>query len=272
MIHSAITICLVPEAQGGPFVFAKSLAEGCARAAALEFDAVEIFPRAADDLNAKEIKQLLQKHNLKLAAMGTGAGWLAHQLRLTDPDAGVRARARAFIGAIIDLAGSFSAPAIVGSMQGRSEGSVTREQAFTWLREAFEQLGPRAHAHGVPLLLEPLNRYETNLVRSVADGLELLQPLKTRNVQLLVDLFHANIEERSIAGALRLAGDQLGHVHFADSNRQAMGFGHTAMDEISEALTEIGYRGYVSAEIFPLPDPDTAARQTMKSFRQWFRD
>jgi sugar phosphate isomerase/epimerase len=272
MIRSAITISLVEEARGGPFVYANGLADGCARAAAAGFEGVEIFPRSAEDLNARELKQLLQRHGLKLAAMGTGAGWVAHRLRLTDPDPTVRARARAFVAAIVDFAGSFDAPAIIGSMQGRSEEGVSREQAFAWLREALEQLAPRAHAHGVPLLIEPLNRYETNLVRSVADGLELLQPLQTRNVKLLVDLFHANIEEVSITGALRLAGPQLGHVHFADSNRQAIGFGHTDLTGVPEALAGIAYDGYVSAEILPLPDPDTAAAQTQQSFRRWFRD
>lgn len=271
MIHSAITLSLVPEARGGPFVFWDDLTAGCAKAAALGFDAVEIFPRSADELNAKQLKALLQQHKLKLAAMGTGAGWLVHKLRLTDPDAQVRARARAFIASIIDFAGGFGAPAIVGSMQGRSEGDVSREQAFAWLREALEQLGPRAHALGVPLLFEPLNRYETNLVRSVAEGLELLKPLRTKSVKLLVDLFHANIEEVSLAEALRLAGHDLGHVHFADSNRQAVGFGHTDFAPIAEALQQLGFKGYVSAEILPLPDSDAAAGQTMAAFRQWLR-
>ena len=271
MIHSAITISLVPEARGGPFVFWDDLAASCAKASDLGFDAVEIFPRTTEALNAKELKGLLQRHKLKLAAMGTGAGWVVHKLRLTDPDAQVRARAQAFIGGVIDFAGGFGAPAIVGSMQGRSEGEVSKDQAFVWIREALEQLGPRAHALGVPVLFEPLNRYETNLVRSVAEGLELLKPLRTKNVKLLVDLFHANIEEPSVAEALRLAGHDLGHVHFADSNRQAVGMGHTDFGPISEALQQIGFNGYASAEILPLPDGDTAARQTMASFRQWFR-
>jgi sugar phosphate isomerase/epimerase len=271
MIHSAITISLVPEARGGPFVFWDDLASGSAKAAAFGFDAVEVFPRSTDDLNAKELKRLLKQHKLKLAAMGTGAGWVVHKLRLTDPDAKIRAQARAFVSSVIDFAGSFGAPAIVGSMQGRWEGSVTREQAFDWLREHLEQLGPRANALGVPLLFEPLNRYETNLVRSVAEGLELLKPLRTKNVKLLVDLFHANIEEASITDALRLAGSDLGHVHFADSNRQAVGLGHTDFSPIAEALAGIGFNGYVSAEIFPLPDSDTAAKRTITSFNKWFR-
>ncbi len=77
-----------------------------------------------------------------------------------------------------------------------------------------------------------------------------------------------NIEEPDISQALRDAGSKVGHVHFADSNRQAVGFGHTEMSSILEALGEIGYEGYLSAEIFPLPDPETAARQTIESFRQ----
>jgi sugar phosphate isomerase/epimerase len=96
--------------------------------------------------------------------------------------------------------------------------------------------------------------------------------MRSKNVKLLVDLFHANIEERSIASGLRLAGAQLGHVHFADSNRQAIGFGHTDLNPIVEALSEISYKGYVSAEILAVPDPDAAAARTMASFKKWFRD
>jgi sugar phosphate isomerase/epimerase len=270
MIRSAITISLVPEARGGPFVYSDDLPSACAKAAALGFDAVEIFPRSPQELNVKELAGLLKRDGLKVAAMGTGAGWLVHQLRLTDPDAAGRSRACAFVSGILELAGSFNAPTIIGSMQGRAQ-DHTREQAFAWLQEALAELGPRAQALGVPLLLEPLNRYETNLVRSVSEGLELLKPLPPRQVKLLVDLFHANIEEVSIADALRLAGPDLGHVHFADSNRRAIGLGHTDLTPIVEALREITYEGYVSAEILPLPDSETAARQTMTSFRQWFR-
>jgi len=268
MIQSAVTISLVPEARGGPFVFWDDLAAGCARAKSLGFDAVELFARSVDELNAKTFRRLLEVNQLKLAAMGTGGGWIVHKLRLTDPDATVRRRAQQFVGAIIDFAGSFGAPAIIGSMQGRWEGAVTRADALGWLREALEQLGPRAHALGVPLLFEPLNRYETNLIRTVNEALELLRPLRTKNVKLLCDLFHMNLEESSIADALRRAGPLVGHVHFADSNRLAVGFGHTDVPPVLRALADIGYSGYLSAEILPLPDGDAAAAQTMASFRK----
>jgi sugar phosphate isomerase/epimerase len=270
-MHSAVTISLVPEARGGPFVFWDRLAEGCARAAELGFDAVEVFPRSAEDLDARELKSLLQAHRLKLAAIGTGAGWVVSKLRLTDPDRGIRRTARDFAGALIDLAGGFGAPAILGSMQGRWDPPGTRDQALAWLGEALEQLAPRAHALGVPLLLEPLNRYETNLLNRVDDALAFLANLRTQNVKLLCDLFHMNIEEANIAEALLRAGPKLGHVHLADSNRQAAGFGHTDMASVAAALRTIGFTGFLSAEILPLPDGPAAAGQTIRAFRSHFK-
>jgi sugar phosphate isomerase/epimerase len=271
MFRSAVTLSLVPEAKGGPFVFWEGLDPGCAQAAALGFDAVELFARSVDELNALELSRLLERHGLRLAAMGTGAGWLVHQLRLTDPDANVRAKARAFIADIIDFAGGFGAPAIIGSMQGRSGGTVERNQALAWLAEALEQLGPRAHARGVPLLIEPLNRYETNLLNTVADGLSLLNSLRTNHVRLLCDLFHMNIEEADIAASLLAAGDRVGHIHFVDTNRCAMGLGHLASEPIVSALRAIHYQGYLSAEILPSPDSVGAARQTIHAFRHWLK-
>ena len=71
-----------------------------------------------------------------------------------------------------------------------------------------------------------------------------------------------------MAESIRLAGPKIGHVHFADSNRQAIGFGHTQMESVIAALREIDYDGYLSAEIFPHPDATGAATQTIKAFRE----
>jgi len=270
MIQAAVTISLTPEARGGPFVFWDDLAAGCAKAAELGFSAVEIFPRAAEEIQARRLKQLLRRHRLKLAAVGTGAGWLLHKLSLTNRQSRIRREAQQFIANIIDFAAGFGAPAIIGSMQGRVENHTTREQALTWVREALEQLGERALQRRVPLLFEPLNRYETNLLNRVADALSLFASLETKNVKLLCDLFHMNIEEASVPAALRAAGKHLGHIHWADSNRQAIGFGHTATTPIVKALRAIDYAGYISAEILPLPNSEAAARQTMKSYRTCF--
>lgn len=267
-IRSAVTISLVPEARGGPFVFCDDLKRGCARAAALGFDAVEIFPPSADALKIRDLRALLKRHRLQLAAMGTGAGWLKHRWSLTSPDSAIRAQARDFIADIVDLAAACAAPTIIGSMQGRVEGAVTRRQALQWLAEGLAALGKRAGALGVSLLYEPLNRYETNLFNRAEDAAAFLTRRKIHHVKLLCDLFHMNIEETSIPATLRAVARQVGHVHFADTNRHAMGFGHLDAAAIVKALRDIGYEGYLSAEVLPLPDPETAARQTMRAFRQ----
>ncbi len=266
-MKSAITICLVPEAKLGPFVFHEGLADGCARAAKHGFDAVEIFPPAANAIDIADLQSLLDHHGLKVAAIGTGAGWVLHKYSLTSPDAENRAKAREFISAIIDLAGGFGAPAILGSMQGRYDAPVTREQALGWLADSLEELGEQAAQHRVPFLYEPLNRYETNLFNRQGDAANFLRSLRTRNVKLLCDLFHMTIEESDLAATLEVCGPLVGHVHFADSNRRAIGMGHTPPEPIVQALKKIGYTGYLSAEILPLPDADTAAIQTITSFR-----
>ncbi|MBX3746015.1 MAG: sugar phosphate isomerase/epimerase [Verrucomicrobiae bacterium] len=266
----SVTVSLVPEARGGPFIFHGDLDVACARAAELGFHAIELFPPGADALDARLLRQVLHRNRLALAAVGTGAGWVTQGLSLTDPDPAQRTRAQAYVASIVDFAGAFGAPAILGSMQGRALGEVTRGQALEWLAQALEQLAPRAHAHGQPFLLEPLNRYESNLLNTVEQALTFLATLHSRNVRILADLFHMNIEETSIPAALERAGEILGHVHFADSNRTAVGGGHTAMAPIIEALRAVGYRGYLSAEVFPLPSPEEAARQTIESFRRWF--
>ena len=267
-MRSAVTVSLVSQAKGGPFIYWNGLADACERASALGFDAVEIFPPAANALDIAELQGLLDHHKLNVAALGTGGGWVIHKWTLTHPDADIRKQAREFIRAMIDVAGGFGAPAIIGSMQGRWEGNITREQALEWLGLALNDLGEHAATHGSALLYEPLNRYETNLFNRLGDTAAWLRTWKTSNVLILADLFHMNIEETDIAGALREAGPLVGHVHFADSNRRAIGMGHTAIAPIIAALRDIGYKGYLSAEIVPLPDSDAAAKQTIESFRK----
>jgi sugar phosphate isomerase/epimerase len=268
-VKSAITVSLVPQARSGPFVFHDGLEDACIAAAKLGFDAIEIFPPNASAIDRTGLRTLLDRHELAVAAIGTGAGWLLHQWTLTHPEASIRREAREFIRAIVDLAGGFDAPAIIGSMQGKAEGEVSHEQAVAWLAEALEDLGEHAAKCGQPLLYEPLNRYETNLFNRVEPTAQFLRGLKTTNVRILADFFHMNIEEADLVEAIEAGGALIGHVHFADSNRQAIGFGHTLVEGALEALDEAGYTGYLSAEIFPLPLPLIAAQQTITSFHHY---
>ena len=269
-MRSAVTVSLIPEARGGPFVFWDDLPLACEKAARLGFDAVEIFPPSFSAVEPGFVRPLLERHGLKAGAMGAGGGWIKHKLTLTSPDAAVRAKARDFVRSIVEAAGAVNAPAIVGSIQGRWGDGVSRETALDWLSDALNDLAGHARTLGVPLLYEPLNRYETNIVNTVADGAALIRSLKTKNVKLLADLYHMNIEEADLAAAIQGAGDVIGHVHLADSNRRPAGNGHTDFDAIAAALRDVQYAGYLSAECLPWPDPDAAAAQTMRAFRQSF--
>ena len=142
------------------------------------------------------------------------------------------------------------------------------------LRGGWIELGEQhARNHGVPLLYEPLNRYETNQANTLADGVRLLQSLSTTNVRLLADLFHMNIEDADLAASIRAAGPAIGHVHFVDSNRRPAGMGHLdyAPNRHRAArrhrLRSLPVRGGGLA----LPDSETAAKQTIDTFRRWFR-
>lgn len=268
-MKSAITVSLVEEARGGPFVFWDGLADACERAAALGFDAIEIFPPSTEAVDAADVKPLLERHGLQVAALGTGAGMVKHKLSLTDADSAHRRKAREFVKQIIDKAGEFGASAIIGSMQGRWGADTDKATALGYLGEALAECGSHAAQYGVPLIYEPLNRYETNLCNTVADGVALLESLQCKNVVLLADLFHMNIEEQDIADALRSGGNHIGHLHFVDSNRRPTGMGHMDYAPIAAALRDIGYDGFACAEAFPYPDSQAAAEATMAAFQKF---
>jgi sugar phosphate isomerase/epimerase len=272
MIRTAITCSLVAEAKAGPFVYHEGLTKAFESAAQHGFDAIEIFAPAADAVDDDELKRLISKTGLSVAAVGTGAGMIKHGLSLCDADSAIRARARLFIRSMIEFGAKWKAPAIIGSMQGKWGGEVSRDCALNMLGESLEELGKCAAARDLPLFYEPLNRYETNLLKTVGQSVDFLRGLRCDNVQLLADLFHMNIEEADVAQAIRAGQGFIGHVHFVDSNRLAAGLGHTDFGPIISALQDIQYQGYLSVEAFPLPDADTCAKKTMETRRRFFPD
>lgn len=271
MIKSCVTIALVPEIKSGPWIYWHDLESSLAHASFLGFDAVELFTANAGVLDVAETKLLLEKYKLELAAVGTGAGKVIHGLTLTDPDANVREEAIEFIGSMIKLGAAFGAPAIIGSMQGNAISAVDRDQAMNWLAEGLTYLGKHAASLGVKLIYEPLNRYETNLINTLEDGVHFLKSRQIQHVGLLADLFHMNIEEADMSASILASGDFVTHVHYADSNRRPVGNGHSDFKGVAEALKNINYEGYISAEAFAWPNSEAAATQTMQSFNKYFK-
>ncbi len=151
-----------------------------------------------------EVQSLLNKYGLRLAALGTGAGWLRKQLSLTSSDSAVQQQAFDFIASIIDVAGQLGVPAIIGSMQGRAASAAERPACLELLGQQISRLAQRAGERcGVPLLIEPLNRYETNLLNEVIETASWIKSLPTTNLKILADLFHMNIEEADMAQSIR---------------------------------------------------------------------
>jgi len=269
MIKSSVTISLVPQAKGGPFVF-WDLHTGCKKAAQLGFDAVEIFAPTPDAVDKAALAEILKRNNLELSALGTGAGYVLHKLSLTDSDEAGRREAIDFVKGFVALAGGFGAPAIIGSMQGVITEPAERAAVVHRLGEALKQLADCAARFDVPVLFEPLNRRETNCFNRLEEAGELIESLDCGNIKLLADLYHINIEEESVGDAIRENGEFIGYVHLVDSNRRAAGFGEIDFSEVAGALCDIGYDGFASAEALPWPDSEAAAGRTMETFRKYF--
>ncbi len=269
MIQSAVTISLVYQAQGGPFIFKDDLHGSMRRAAEIGYDAVELFLPGPDHISPGSIQAILSETGLKIAAVGTGAGMVIHHLSLTDPEPSRRRRAIDYVTSMIEFGATFGAPAIIGSMQGRWNECSRKESALEHLTSSLQELSSVAKKNHVPLIYEPLNRYETNLCNTLSGGVHLIESGGLENVLLLADLFHMNIEETHLKNAILNTGRHLGHVHFVDSNRRPAGNGHLDFGPIISALREIHYDGYLSAEAFPWPDSETAAQTTMRTFRRF---
>ena len=272
MIKSSVTISLVPSLAGGPWIYWEDLKTSIPKAKTTGFQGIELFTASADAVDSKMLSELLSEHDIELAAVGSGAGRVLHGLYLTHPEMTIRNKAITFIKEMIDFGGPFGAPVIIGSMQGLLDKQTDPEKSFSWLAEGLTDLANHAATYGVKLIYEPLNRYETNIFNRSGDAVSFIKDRNIENVVILADLFHMNIEEESIPETIREAKDYIGYVHFADSNRRPMGMGHTNMAEIAQVLKDIGYDGFVSAEAFAYPDPDSAARQTIKAFNQYFNE
>lgn len=249
--------------------FKGDLAANLARIAQLGYDGVEVSIRDPRQVDTESLLRLAQSHGLGIPAIGTGQVWGEEGLSFTDPDPAVRRAAIERIQSHVPFAARTGAVIILGLIRGLVRPGVAHEQAMGWLVEALQACSAAAAPEGVRLALEPINRYETTLINNAAQGLELIERVGAGNFGLLLDTFHMNIEEPSIEGSIRRAGDRIFHFHVADSNRWYPGGGHLDFPSLLRALAATGYRGYVSGEFLPIPDAATGAQEAIKNLRGW---
>ncbi len=213
-------------------------------------------------INVEELQTLLAENNLPVPALGTGQAYGEEGLSFTNPDPDIRQRAIERIKSQVVLAKQLQAKVIIGLVRGKTEKNIDPMQVESWLVDGLRESASVDET--VKLAIEPINRYETDLVNTVSEGLLLLEKVNKNNVGLLLDTFHMNIEEPSILESIILSKNHLFHFHVADSNRWYPGAGHINFKEIIEVLLNIGYEGFVSAEILPNPDSDTAALKAIE--------
>lgn len=205
---------------------------------------------------AAEAAAILGDQGLEVFSMTPDNVDLAH------PEPQVRAAAVDYYLRLLEFAAELGEPIVsCHGYVGRVRAIASQAEEWDLLVDAVRGLAERAQVLHLCLAMEVLNRYESHLVNTSSQALRFVQQVGCDNVGILLDAYHMNIEESSPAAALRSAGSRLGLYHAADSNRQAIGRGHTDFGSQFDALDEIAYKGPVIMECTPPgPDPFTSIK------------
>ena len=237
-----------------------------ATAAALGYDGVELMTARPNTIDAAAVRAQVERAGLEVAAVSSGAQSSLEKVTLLGNSSLGFER----LVSLVRFAAEVGAPVLtIGSFRGRLRIDEDADEGRARLVELLRRAAATAQEYGTRLVIEPLNRYETDLVFNVGQGLALIEEVSHNHLGILFDSFHANIEEASLRGSLSqvAAAGRLWHVHIADSNRLAPGQGHLDFPDIFRTLAELGYMGYCSAELLAQPDPYTAAVQTIEYCR-----
>ncbi|NLE44575.1 MAG: sugar phosphate isomerase/epimerase [Chloroflexi bacterium] len=245
-----------------------SFDERLRKARALGADGVELMTANPRALDANAVADMLQANGLEAAAVGSGAVAFSTGLTLLSPDLQQARQARERLTDLIDFATAVRAPVVtIGSFRGRlaHAGPSARQDLVIALRDGAGY----AESKAVRLAVEPINRYESDIVNSAAGAMELVGDVSHSALGIILDTFHVNIEETSWTEPFEkvMAAGLLWHVHLGDNNRLYPGQGLIDFPAIVSTLQACGYNGYLSAELLALPDPDTAAAETMRYMR-----
>ena len=245
----------------GPLLFSGDLLYGLKKASELGYDGVEISLRDAKEINYPWLKEILLKLNLKVYGIATGQTYYNDGFSLYNSQKDKREKAIRRMKDHIDLANKLGSIVIIGGIRGKFEIDLPIEQQLISGKEAIREIAEYAFRNQITLVLETINRYETNIFNTLLQIKDFIEELKFPNLKILADTFHMNLEEVSYRQAILEAKDQIGYIHFADSNRLAPGWGHIDFKEIINVLIEINFKGPIGIEVLPLPDDLKAAKQ-----------
>ena len=245
---------------------------------ALGYQGVELMVRNPREVDLPYIQKILSENSLEVALVNTGRVFLDDGYSLMLPPGERREEARQRILALIDFAAAVAGPAPApfapqinaGLLRGRIAPGQKQAEAYAWVVENLKYVADYAAQKGVRIALEPINRYQSNFVNNGEQAVALIRQVGMSNVGIQMDVFHMNIEERSLAGSFITYRDWITHVHVCDTNRLAPGQGHLDFVEIVGALDALGYEGYLSAEL-DTPEQERAAELTAAHLRPLMR-
>ena len=257
------------------------------RTAALGFDIFEVPVADPADLDGEALAKAFRQTGLT-ASICTA---FAPDRSFISDDPAARLRARDHMLATIDLAAAMGAKHIIGP-QGSEWGYKQlvspdeRRRQIELCARGLREVADHAAGAGVALAYECLNRYEIAFINTIEEALELVESVDRPSFGVMLDTFHANIEEKSLSGAVELAGSHLNYVHTADTYRGVPGTGHLAWDELVAALRRINYDGPVVIETFNhkveeiataagfwrpiVPDPEQGAIDGLRFLKEKF--
>jgi D-psicose/D-tagatose/L-ribulose 3-epimerase len=222
------------------------------------FDGVEIARFDYEGFPAKEIRRALADNGLEVTACSALTG----SLSLINEDAGVRKHSREFMTKAIEAGAAMGAKVLVGpyvSPVGHLTGRRRTDDEWKRAVEELSQLATALSDHDMTLAVEPLNRFECYSLNTAADAVQLCEAVGNPRVGVLFDTFHANIEEKTIAGAVEMLGRHTMHVHACENDRGIPGSGHVDWDGLFGSLKRTGYDGWVVIESFGQQIPEIAA-------------
>ena len=215
----------------------------------LGFDGIELVSFDFSGFPAVETRRALAENKMGATFCTAFIG----DMSLASADASVRQKTAQFLTDGIKAAAESGCQVLAGpfcTAVGYLPGH--RRTADEWNRvvEELQAIAPVAEKHGISLAIEPLNRFESYFLNLAEDGVKLCEQVGHPNVGLLIDTFHANIEEKDVAAAYRTAGKYLKHVHTCENDRGAPGSGHVDWKGVFAALKEVRYDGWLVIESF----------------------
>ena len=226
----------------------------------LGYDGVELMTLNPSELDWDFIKKEAEKNNLTIALVCTGEIFGQLGLSYTNPKEENRKEAIRRTKEIIDFASYIGANINIGRIRGQYCKELTKEETYNYAVKAFQELADYAIKKNVMIALETVTIMQTNFINTLEEGANIVDIVNRPNFKLMMDIFHLNLEEKSIIEAIKKYSPYNIYVHLADNNRRYPGHCGLDFENILRTFKESGYNGNFCTEIFQIPNQEEAAK------------